>query len=278
MGFITKFNITEYCDFGSQMTQYAALVAIGKKTGLQPVFIQETLNGKLGFPLNEPFSIPLSIHSLEDIQNEELYEVKIDYTIEPDNSVFLLSPDKNYVINELFLTFNYFHDVEKEIIKTFTFKKEIIQFCTNYINQIKSSEEEIIVGIHFRRGDYLVYSTLNLSLNYYYEAVKTIQSLFPNKKIKFLIFSNGMEWVKENFKVDNCTYIESLDRFKDMCLMSLCDHIIIANSSFSWWGAYLNKNSNKKIICPYYYLNSPELNGIINGRYFPKEWISLNVC
>ena len=71
-------------------------------------------------------------------------------------------------------------------------------------------------------------------------------------------------------------YVEDLDRFKDMCLMSLCNHMIIANSSFSWWGAYLNKNPNKKVICPYYYLNVPQLNSILNGKYYPKEWISIN--
>ena len=277
MKFITKFNLTDYCDFGSQMTQYASLIAIGKKVGLQPILIQETLNGKLGFSLNKPFATPLPIYSLTDIQDEEWYEVKIDHTIEPDNSVFSLTPDKNYVINDLLLTFSYFNDIEKEITKTFIFKEEIIKFCVDYINQIKLLEDEILVGIHFRRGDYLIYSSLNLSLDYYYKATKTIQELFPNKKIKFLIFSNEIEWVKENFKIDNCIYVEDLDRFKDMCLMSLCDHIIIANSSFSWWGAYLNQNPNKKIICPHNYLNSPGLNEIINGKYFPKEWISLNV-
>jgi len=68
----------------------------------------------------------------------------------------------------------------------------------------------------------------------------------------------------------------NLDRFKDMCLMTLCDHNIIANSTFSWWGAYLNQNPDKRVICPYNYLNHPSLNNIINGNYFPKEWISIN--
>ena len=85
-----------------------------------------------------------------------------------------------------------------------------------------------------------------------------------------------MGWVKENFKLSNCVYVEGLDRFKDMCLMTLCDHNIIANSTFSWWGAYLNQNLNKKIICPYNYLNYIPLNDIINGKYFPKEWIPIN--
>jgi len=55
----------------------------------------------------------------------------------------------------------------------------------------------------------------------------------------------------------------------------MCDYNIIANSSFSWWGAYLNP-SPKEVICPYDYLNVPGLNEIINGKWFPKEWVALN--
>ena len=276
MGIITKFNIADQCDFGSQMFQYACLISICKKTGLKPVFIKEMLNGKYGFHLDQPFTTPIPICSLSEIQNEDMFEIDLDPDYPMDDRLFLLESNKNYNVSELFLSNDYFYNIREEIIETFTFKNEINQFCLEYINGVKSSDDEILVGIHFRRGDYLMYSSLNLSLNYYHEAIKTIQNLFPNKKIKYLIFSNGMEWVKENFKIDNCVYVEDLDRFKDMCLMSLCNHMIIANSSFSWWGAYLNKNPNKKVICPYYYLNVPQLNSILNGKYYPKEWISIN--
>ena len=276
MGIITKFNITDQCDFGSQMTQYACLISICKKTGLKPVFVEELLNGILGFSLNQPFINPIPTCSLSEIQNEDIFEISLDSDYPMDERLFLLDSNKNYNISDLFLSNDYFYDIKEEIIETFTFKNEINQFCLEYIDKVKPSEDEILVGIHFRRGDYLIYSSLNLSLNYYYDAVKTIQGLFPNKKIKYLIFSNEMEWVKENFQLDNCIYVENLDRFKDMCLMSLCDHMIIANSSFSWWGAFLNKNPNKKIVCPYYYLNVPQINSIVNGKYYPKEWISIN--
>jgi hypothetical protein len=119
------------------MTQYAALVAIGKKVGLQPVFFEETLNDKLGFPLNEPFTNPIPIYPISKIQDEEVWEVEIDKTVGVDNNVFLLSPDKNYVVNDLLMTFDYWHDIENEIVEMFTFKDQITQFSIDYLNQIK---------------------------------------------------------------------------------------------------------------------------------------------
>jgi len=251
------------------------MVAISKKTGLDVLFVKEYIEQKWGFPLSEPFKAPINVPPITDIDNLDIYSVDIDHTQAIDERLFHLDPNCNYSLNGLFNTYDIFHSIQEEIIELFTFKDEIKEFCLDYISQIKQ-EDEILVSIHFRRGDYLQVSSLNLSLEYYQEAVNKIQSIFPNQKIKYLIFSNGIEWVKENFKLDNCVYVEGLDRFKDMCLMTLCDHNIIANSTFSWWGAYLNQNLNKKIICPYNYLNYLPLNNIVNGKYFPKEWISIN--
>jgi hypothetical protein len=278
MGYITKLNISTSCDFGSQMSQYASLIAIGKKTGLQPAIIKELMNQRWPVDLDKPFKNHPLILPLESINTSDMYNIEIE--IEKgdimDKRLFYLNPIFNYNINGDLGLFKYFEEIKDEIVNFYIFKDEIKNFCLNYISNIKQ-ENEVLVSIHFRRGDYLQVSSLNLSLNYYYEALKTIEALLPNQKIKYLIFSNGMEWVKENFKLDNCAYIENLTRYQDMCLMSLCDHNIIANSSFSWWGTYLNQNPNKKVICPYNYLNHPGLNEIFNGNYFPSEWIPLNV-
>jgi len=276
MGFITKLDISTSCDFGSQMMQYASMVSISKKTGLDIVFIKEYIEQRWGFPLNEPFKTNFNILPIKNIHDTEIYDIDIDSTQQIDERLFHLNSDHNYNLSGLFNTYDIYHPIKEDILNIFTFKNEIREFCLDYISNIKK-EDETLVSIHFRRGDYLQVSSLNLSLGYYKEAINIIQSLLPNKKIKYLIFSNGMEWVKENFKLENCVYVEGLDRFKDMCLMTLCEHNIIANSTFSWWGAYLNQNSNKKVICPHNYLNYPPLNDIINGKYFPPEWISINI-
>jgi hypothetical protein len=253
MNFITKTNLSTTCDFGAQMSEYAGMYAIGKHTQHEPVFIKETLYEKWAFPLGEPFVNNPKIINYADVPEDNFYQYDImvrDYNI--DNTVFYLNKEHNWVINGGIGMYEYFHPIRSEILKLFTFKEDILLFCQNYINQLRK-DDEILVSIHFRRGDYLIYSSLNLSLNYYHAAIQKVKSIFPDKKVKYLIFSNEIEWVKNNYKNNDFIFVENLNRYQDMCLMSLCDHNIIANSCFSWWGAYLNNNINKTVIAPFYY-------------------------
>ena len=275
---ITNLTLMNSADFGSQMSQYASFFSIGKRTGLVPCFIKETLHGRVFlYALSEPFDHVPAVYSMDELKDNRFYsfDIVVPQDKITDERVFSLVNDKNYQINGDLSLFKYFDDIKPDILNLYTFKKEIKNFCLNYLNNVKTSQDEVLVSIHFRRGDYLTCSSLNLSLNYYYEAVNTIQNLLPNKNIKYLIFSNGMDWVKENFKLNNCVYVEGLTRYQDMCLMSMCDHNIIVNSSFSWWGAYLNNKENKIVICPHKYGGDGGDGRILNGNYFPKEWISL---
>ncbi len=109
------------------------------------------------------------------------------------------------------------------------------------------------VSIHVRLGDYSQHSSLGgiCNLEYYNRAILMIE-----KKIKnpiYIIFSDDIEWCRINFNLSNAKFVDwnkKQSSFRDMQLMSLCDHNIIANSSFSWWGAYLNPNKNKIVIAP----------------------------
>jgi hypothetical protein len=103
------------------------------------------------------------------------------------------------------------------------------------------------VAIHVRRGDY-VGSSFHADLlktDYYDRAM----ALFPGKK--FLIFSDDIEWCKENFKPQvDLVYVEGNDEVEDFNMMASCESIIMANSTFSWWAAYLNPNFNRRVIAP----------------------------
>lgn len=277
MGIITNLNIAQSCDFGSQMSQYAALRGISEKTGLEVAFISEFLNQGYQYSLNVPFKNTPNIISLSEANSLGFSKIIVDETKIIDDNLFNLNSNFNYVIEGLVHSYSNFHHIKEKIIDFFDFKDEIKNFCLNYISKIKQ-EDEMLISIHFRRGDYVSgqFHCLNLSLEYYKESINIIKSSFPNVKFKYLIFSNGIDWVKENFKIENCIYVEGLDRYKDMCLMTLCDHNIIANSSFSWWGAYLNKNLNKKVICPHNYLPFDHILPI-NGNYFPLEWTAIKI-
>jgi hypothetical protein len=104
-------------------------------------------------------------------------------------------------------------------------------------------------SIHVRRGDYLNYPDVHptLSLDYYRQAISHF-----DHDVTFLVFSDDITWCKENLHLlsDNLVYIEDNTDYQDLYLMSICNNNIICNSTFSWWGAWLNKNENKRVIAP----------------------------
>ena len=148
----------------------------------------------------------------------------------------------------------YFSNIEDEIKSIYHFPIEQIVDHKNrcIIDAIQRTES---VSIHIRRTDYLKYPDLypNLSESKYYErSIEYIKNKLGNK-CHYFIFSDDIVWCKDNLHVDNCTFIDwnNGDYFWiDMYLMSICKHNIIANSTFSWWSAYLNKNASSIQIAP----------------------------
>lgn len=136
------------------------------------------------------------------------------------------------------------------------------------------------VAVHIRRGDYMLKkNNYNnrfgvLSEQYYSHAKTIISEEFSS--ISWFIFTNDIDWSSSIFKVsDNTTFISGrgLYDFEELELMSLCDHQIIANSTFSWWGAYLNENSEKKVFAPNPWMKD---NSLRTSDLIPEEWIQLN--
>ncbi len=158
----------------------------------------------------------------------------------------------------------------------------LFQFNINKLNDKSAFTANVIkthsnfVSVHIRRGDYLAENAINMlgnvcSLDYYCSAI----DYFINSDIKYqlVFFSDDIEWVKLNFRYVDAIYVDwnlGKDSWQDMYLMTLCTHNIIANSSFSWWGAYLNTNPKKIVIAPQNWHklhNAPDI--------CPADWIRM---
>lgn len=147
------------------------------------------------------------------------------------------------------------------------------------LKEIKTNNQS--VSLHIRRGNYVNVESVNkvhgtTKLNYYYEAIKAIAKICEQPV--FYIFSDDINWAKENLKLSyKHVYIDhnsAKKDYEDLRLMSACKHNILANSTFSWWGAWLNVNKEKIIIAPREWFADPEKNKE-SESIIPKTWVRL---
>lgn len=127
------------------------------------------------------------------------------------------------------------------------FKKPLSQKNKKISDKMKKQEA---VALHIRRGDYLYNNYYLLSPAYYYRAIQYMNNHVKNPH--YYIFSNDIQWAKENLSIkEPHTFVDwNKKDYEDLQLMTYCKHFIIANSTFSWWGAFLSKNPNKIVIAP----------------------------
>lgn len=186
------------------------------------------------------------------------------------NESFLQLPKSGYV-KGYFQTERYFESIRSTLLNQFRLKPTLSPKAKDFEKEIQSTTNSC--SLHIRRGDYISNSSAQVvhgsaSLDYYQKAVDHIQQVDSN--VQFFIFSDDIAWVKENLKINNQTYVEVNGLpHEDMYLMSLCSHNITANSSFSWWGAWLNQNDEKVVISPNQWFVSKE------NEVACKSWIKL---
>jgi hypothetical protein len=168
----------------------------------------------------------------------------------------------------------YFYPFKNEIRNLFEFKNETVSTLKDVSYRLKNQNS---VSIHIRRGDYLAKVSLEvlglIPLEHYQNAIELINSKMPDTF--FYFFSDDINWVKESFQLPNATYISgdiSKDHVEDLYLMSQCKHNIIANSSFSWWGAWLNNNPNKIVVVPKNWFNKGPKD---TQDLIPEGWLKI---
>ena len=163
----------------------------------------------------------------------------------------------------------YFKHCKKSIIDTFEFNVQIELEANMFLRDLFLDPKDT-VAVHIRRGDYLLkqdyHTNLLDSTSYYIEAMK----FFKKEGKKFLIFSDDIEYCKRVFYgLDDIYYSDQFGEVGDLCTMSLCSNFIIANSSYSWWGAYLSKDPKKTVIAPKRWFET----NIDTNDLIPKEWL-----
>jgi hypothetical protein len=264
---------------GNQMFQYAASKALALQQNKKLVINTKAFhNYKLHQYGLYHFNISESYFTFFDqilIQFAKLfsrvtYYNETEFQFNPNLSNLSNLTNNHLILNGYFQSENYFSNFRDEILKSFTLKTEVKEKTKQLLGEINLQNS---VSLHIRRGDYLNLEVHNTDKSTYYE--KAIQYIAEeiNQPV-FYIFSDDMPWVKENFKLNYKTiYVDFNDansNYEDLKLMSSCKHNIIANSSFSWWSAWLNTNPDKIVIAPKNWFATDQYNA---QDVIPETWI-----
>lgn len=272
---------------GNQIFQYVLLNIIKIKSNIDvkiPIF--KTKDKYKCFELDNIFNINNNIKKLDILEN--------------DNNIIFLKEDRNikntinHIINfglennskntkfnlkGYFQDIDYFYGYESYIKKLLSIKPELESESNLYLQNIRENNE-VIIGYHIRRTDYLQSYYNNMITPYNYTGtpdyvryfLKKFNSIFD--KFKIVIFSDDIEWCKVNLNIDSRIIFSEGNTYQDFIRLKNCDHIVMSSSSFSWWASFLNDNIDKKIYIPqnWYNLNNLEYRNKIVNLYY-KDWI-----
>ena len=258
---ITFNNIGYMGRLGNQMFQFATTLATAERKNLTARFPIDNCStpqptGPFDYSVGSNIEVKCDLLNCFNIDNEYFipsraitssyvyHEIDFKY-----NNQILAIPD-NCTLHGYFQSEKYFIDYRDLILSQFNFKTSHKELATEYIDNIRELNDGYnITSVHVRRGDYLTSSEHHppCSIEYYNRAADEILKYNKNK---FIVFSDDPDWCRNTFMSDDYIVSDLNNPYIELCAMSLCDNHIIANSSFSWWGAWLNTNINKTVIAP----------------------------
>jgi hypothetical protein len=265
-------RLGDYGYLGNAMFQYSALLGIANKQGYE-VYYDPTKKGNMvtlhdEFNISKYTSMPHheQVHAIRKIWKEPNFHFNEE----------AFSVEEYTGLNGYFQSEKYFKHIEDDIRSEFKFSNGIEKECKSKLDQAHG-DNKTVIGVHVRLGDYQalehVYVPL-LKTPYYSSAIEYINNNVDGEKT-FVIFSDGMDVCKSVFRGDEFAFAEGGTAIQDMCLMSMCDHNIICNSSFSWWAAWLNVNKNKKVIAPTEWFVPNEKDPKDTKDLYCEDWIRL---
>jgi hypothetical protein len=259
--YITLESLGNNGRLGNQLFQIASTVGIGIKNNVNPIFSSwycSYTNKNMSKYFKNSLKYSNDIRPLNRYVERHFNYNQIDYK-------------DNMIIRGYYQSEKYFNHCE-DLIRFYFSPSDEIYDKINSIYSDMIPEGKKSCSIHIRRGDYVNHPVHGVcDLDYYKKGIVKIKELA--KIDYFIIFSDDIDWCKKNFKGEDFLFSEGLLDIEDIFLLSFCDNHIISNSSFSWWGSWLCKNTNKKIITPRFWFK-PEA-GINDRDIFPKNSIKI---
>jgi len=263
---------------GNQMFQYAGLRGIAANRGFDWMIPPANSYGDSNYGLFDCFEMSsVQSNNLGILNAQSIATGQFHFSQE----FFDTCPD-NVNLHDYFQSEKYFFHIKDEIKSDFTFKNNILEPCKEILEDIDNP-----IFIHVRRGDYMNSQNAHpiCSISYYKKALQQFDNNVP-----VMIFSDDIEWCKQQdlFSDDRFMISEykeyyshtcdtndgrkrALIPYFDLCLMSLCSGAIIANSSMSWWGAWLQKQTTQPIVAPNPWFGV-QYNGYDMGDLLPNNW------
>jgi hypothetical protein len=237
-------NLGNLGRLANQMFQYSSLKGIARQHGYDFCIPPRTVFGRNDGNVRNSDSTLYDVFKIESKNNISLTRNSIlpEKQHHFDEELFKKCPD-NIDLFGYYQTEKYFKHIEDEIRNDFSFSEELLKSCKSFISQVGDSE---IISLHVRRGDYVTNPNHPLQTHdFYRNAIDRLP-----KELPIIIFSDDSDWCSKQdlFSSDRFMISENNATDVDLCLMSLCDYHIIANSSFSWWGSWLAKS--KKVYAP----------------------------
>jgi hypothetical protein len=282
---------------GNQMFQYATGLALSRKLGADHLLdvsyykIDEKLD-------NTPRELELGVFNLQYkkysgvlgnyifnkfinkfsfLRKTFLPLFRIFYFTDVDDLQKAVEIKQNgtFYLDGYWPSYLFFNDYKAEIKEVYTFDKTINEVNLELSN-IMSNQSS--VAIHIRRTDYLKSNSSHkvLKASYYKDAIAYIKSKVSNPV--FYFFGDDHEWIRDNFFIDNSNYFlinknVGISSHLDMFLMTSCKHIIISNSTFSWWAAYLNKFKDNITVAPLDWFKEGGCDYFVHEKLIPGEWM-----
>jgi len=249
---------------GNQMFQFASLKGIARNRGYN--FCFPPSNNRHEYQ-DHQLLIPFKLISTNEL-NIQYIDTNRPIVVENgfgfDKNLFETCPDW-VSIQGFFQTEKYFKHIKDELKKDFQFKDDIRIPCEEMISSLDNP-----VALHIRRTDYITNPNHTcLDMDYYKRALDN----FTNEPV--LIFSDDPKWCQEHelFEDDRFMVSDDNDQYIDMCLMTMCKGHIIANSSFSWWGAWLSDSD--KVIAPKGWFEGSNNSHLDTTDIYCTDWIVL---